>query len=169
LRIIAPGVEGAYHLSVRADAESLRNIPLFRNCEVVPLQVMAFAAERQSFARGEVLIKQGQTASAAYFILNGSVDLQQDRHPLGRAEPGALLGEVAMLGGSSYSLTATAADSVQAVRIDNALFKRVATEYPEFGRAVMEALSEKLGASMRELESVRGLLTKARSFSNLKN
>lgn len=128
---------------------------------------MAFAAERQNFTSGQVLITQGQIAAAAYFVLNGTVDLHQDQHKLGRAEPGALLGEVAMLGGSSYSLTATATEPVQAVRIDNALFKRVASEYPEFGRAVMEALSEKLGASVRELDSVRTLLTKARNFSSL--
>lgn len=133
----------------------------------MPLQVMAFAAERQSFNSGQIMLKQGQTATAAYFILNGSVDLHQDRQKLGRADPGALLGEVAMLAGSQYSLTATATEPVQAVRIDNELFKRVASEYPEFGRAVMEALSEKLGASVRELDGVRGMLTKARSFSNL--
>lgn len=133
----------------------------------MPLQVMAFAAERQNFSNAQVLFKQGQRAKSAYFLLNGSVDLQQDSHKLGVAEPGALLGELAMLGGSTYSLTATAAGPVQAVCIDNDLFKRVATEYPEFGRAVMEALSEKLGASVRELDGVRGLLTKARSFSNL--
>jgi CRP-like cAMP-binding protein len=128
---------------------------------------MAFAAERQHFGAGQILIKQGQTAKSAYFILSGSVDLQQDRHILGRAEPGALLGELAMLGGSTYSLTATASEPVSAVRIDHELFLRVASEYPEFGRAVMDALSEKLGASVRELDGVRGLLTKARSFSNL--
>jgi CRP-like cAMP-binding protein len=145
----------------------LRNIPLFRNCEAVPLQVMAFAAERQHFTSGQILITQGQSAKSAYFILSGSVDLQQDRHRLGLAEPGALLGELAMLGGSTYSLTATASEPVSVVRIDHELFIRVASEYPEFGRAVMEALSEKLGASVRELDGVRGLLTKARSFSNL--
>jgi CRP-like cAMP-binding protein len=133
----------------------------------VPLQVMAFAAERQQFVAGQVIIKQGQTATSAYFILNGTVDLQQGRQILGLAEPGAFLGEVAMLGGSTYSLTATAAEAVSAARIDNTLFKRVASEYPEFGQAVIEALSEKLGASVRELDGVRGLLTKARSFSNL--
>ncbi len=128
---------------------------------------MAFAAERQNFASGQVIIKQGESASAAYFLLNGTADLQQGRTKVGQAEPGALLGELAMLGGSSYSLTATASSSVSAVRIDNALFQRVAIEYPEFGRAVLDALSEKLGASMRELEGVRGLLTKAKSFSTL--
>ena len=128
---------------------------------------MAFAAERQNFASGQTIIKQGETAAAAYFLLNGTAELQQGRSNVGQAEPGSLLGELAMLGGSSYSLTAIATAPVSAVRIDNALFQRVATEYPEFGRAVLDALSEKLGTSMRELESVRGLLTKAKSFSNL--
>jgi CRP/FNR family transcriptional regulator, cyclic AMP receptor protein len=154
-------------LSVRADAESLRQIPLFRNCEAVPLQVMAFAAERQNFSKGQTIIKQGNDATAAYFLLNGSADLQQGKSLVGKAEPGAFLGELAMLGGSAYSITATAAEAVSAARIDNTLFLRVASEYPEFGRAVLEALSEKLGNSVRELDTVRNLLTKARSFSNL--
>jgi CRP-like cAMP-binding protein len=72
-----------------------------------------------------------------------------------------------MLGSATYSITATASDAVSAVRIDKQLFHRVATEYPEFGRAVLNALSEKLGASVRELDTVRSLLTKSKSFSNL--
>jgi CRP-like cAMP-binding protein len=145
----------------------LRQIPLFRNCEAVPLQVLAFAAERETFKPGEVLIKQGQSARSAYFLLNGRVGLSQNKQNLGHAEPGALLGEMAMLGGASYSITATASETVSAVRIDQHLFHRVASEYPEFGQAVLNALSEKLGASVRELDGIRNLLTKARSFSNL--
>jgi CRP/FNR family transcriptional regulator, cyclic AMP receptor protein len=154
-------------LSVRADAESLKLIPLFRNCETVPLQVLAFAAERVSFKPGDTFIKEGLKGASAYFILSGNADLKQGRHPLGTAEPGALLGEMAMIGGTAYSLTATATEPLNAVRIDTALFQRVASEYPEFGRAVLDALSERLGQSVRELDGVRGLLTKARSFSNL--
>jgi CRP-like cAMP-binding protein len=145
----------------------LRQIPLFRNCEAVPLQVLAFAAERESFKPGQILIKQGQAATSAYFLLNGTAALSQNKRDVGHAEPGALLGEMAMLGGASYSITATANEAVSAVRIDQPLFHRVASEYPEFGQAVLTALSEKLGASVRELDSIRSLLTKARSFSNL--
>jgi CRP/FNR family transcriptional regulator, cyclic AMP receptor protein len=154
-------------LSVRADAESLRQIPLFRNCEAVPLQVLAFAAERQNFKSGQVLIKQGEAATSAYFLLNGTAAIMQNKQSLGHAEPGALLGEMAMLGSATYSITATASDAVSAVRIDKHLFHRVATEYPEFGRAVLNALSEKLGASVRELDTVRSLLTKSKGFANL--
>lgn len=133
----------------------------------MPLQVLAFAAERVNFKSGEILFKQGQAATSAYFLLNGTTALSQDKQNLGHAEPGALLGEMAMLGGASYSITAIANETVSAVRIDKHLFHRVASEYPEFGQAVLNALSEKLGASVRELDGIRNLLTKARSFSNL--
>jgi CRP/FNR family transcriptional regulator, cyclic AMP receptor protein len=128
---------------------------------------MAFAAERVQFRDGEVLLKEGAKGNSAYFILSGSVDLVQGRKSTGRAEPGALLGELAMIGGSSYSLTATAIDAVSAVRIDQNLFQRVAGEYPEFGKTVLDNVSDKLARSVRELEGVRGLLTKARGFSDL--
>lgn len=154
-------------MSVRADADSLKQIPLFRNCESVPLQVLAFAAERVAFRSGDTFIKEGLKGASAYFILSGRADLKQGRQTLGQAEPGALLGEMAMIGGTPYSLTATASEALTAVRIDNALFQRVATEYPEFGKAVLDALSDRLSRSVKELDGVRGLLNKARSFSNL--
>lgn len=154
-------------MSVRADAESLRNIPLFRECEAVPLQVMAFAAERQTFAPGETLIAEGNRAKSAYFILQGSVTLKQSNQIIGLAEPGALLGESAMIGNTQYSLTAVAETPVSTARIDRALFLRVANEYPEFGAAVVKALSEKLGTSTRELDAVRALFNRSRSFGQL--
>jgi CRP/FNR family transcriptional regulator, cyclic AMP receptor protein len=159
--------EGASHLGVRADAETLKQIPLFRSCEAVPLQVLAFAAERVRFGAGDTFMKEGIKGAAAYFILSGSADVIQAKQKIGLAEPGALLGEMSMVGGQAYSLSAVAAEPLSAVRIDHALFMRVADEYPDFGRAVLEALSEKLARSVRELDGVRGMLTKARSFSQL--
>ena len=154
-------------MSVRADAETLRQIPIFRDCESVPLQIMAFAAERQDFSAGEEILTEGKKARAAFFVLNGSVDLRQAGQAIGRAEPGSLLGEVAMIGGNASTLTAKALDLVSTARIGHELFLRVAKEYPEFGHAVLHNLSEKLVSSVREYEAVRQLLTKARKFSDL--
>lgn len=154
-------------MSVRADAETLRQIPIFRECESVPLQIMAFAAERQEFSVGEEILIEGKKVRAAFFVLNGSVDLRQSEHSIGRAEPGSLLGEVAMIGGNPSTLTARALDLVSTARISHELFLRVAKEYPEFGRVVLHNLSEKLVGSVREFEAVRVLLSKARKFSDL--
>ncbi len=154
-------------MSVRADAETLRQIPIFRECESVPLQIMAFAAERQEFSAGEEILTEGKKARAAFFVLNGSVDLHRLGQSIGRAEPGALLGEMAMIGGNPSTLTAKALDVVSTARIGHDLFLRVAQEYPEFGRVVLHNLSEKLVGSVREFETIRVLLNKARKFSDL--
>ena len=154
-------------MSVRADAESLRQIPIFRDCDAVALQVMAFAAERQNFLPGEAIISQGKKAKSAYFLMTGSARVLNGEVEVGRAEPGALLGELAMISGALYAVSAIANESVTAARIDNALFLRVADEYPEFGRAVLLALSRKLDSSVKELDSIRGLLVRAKGFADL--
>lgn len=154
-------------MSVRADAESLRQIPIFRDCDPIALQVMAFAAERQNFLPGETIIGQGKKAKSAYFLMSGSAKVMNGENNVGEAQPGAFLGELAMISGALYAVSAIANTAVTAARIDNALFLRVADEYPEFGKSVLHALSRKLELSVKELDSIRGLLVKARSFSDL--
>ena len=155
-------------MSVRADVETIRNIPIFSECEPAHLQLLAFSAVRESFEPGSTLVRQGETGKAAYLILNGRVDVSsREAGRMLEAGPGALLGEVAMIGGSAYSVTATAVDAVSTARIDRELFLRVAQEFPEFGAAVLRKLARKLDMSVRDLEDARQLLQKARSFRSL--
>jgi len=155
-------------MSVRADVETLRSIPIFTECDAVHLQLLAFSAARQSFTSGEFIIRQGNKGTAAFLILNGEVRLAaSDAGPLGSAGPGALLGEVAMIGDRPYSVTATAVDTVSTARIDRELFMRVAREFPEFGTAVFNVLSRRLGLVMGDLESARQQFERARSFKSI--
>ena len=109
-------------MSVRADAETLRAIPIFRDCDSVPLQVMAFAAERQNFMLNETIIAQGQISRSAYFIMSGSAAVMNKTEELGVANPGALLGELAMISGAPSTITAVAKETTVMARIDQALF-----------------------------------------------
>ncbi len=154
-------------MGVKADAETLRRIAIFSQCETVPLQVLAFAAERERFAPGKAIISENSDARSAFFLLEGTASVTRGSETIGRAEPGSLLGETAMLGSILYSVSAIAETEVIAARIDTALFQRVAKEYPEFGEAVLQVLSNRLTASLRELDDVRVKLSKARSFSSL--
>ena len=148
--------------------ETFRSIPIFSECDAVHLQLLAFSAARQSFTSGEFIIRQGNKGTAAFLILNGEVRLAaSDAGPLGSAGPGALLGEVAMIGDRPYSVTATAVDTVSTARIDRELFMRVAREFPEFGTAVFNVLSRRLGLVMGDLESARQQFERARSFKSI--
>jgi CRP/FNR family transcriptional regulator, cyclic AMP receptor protein len=153
-------------MGVRAEAETLRRIPIFKDCENTPLQVLAFASDRQRFDSGASIIAEGEEGRSAYFILEGLVSVSRGEELIARAEPGALLGETAMLGSARYMVTARADTIVYTARIDAPLFDRVAQEYPEFGNTVLQALSEKLGRSVRELDEVRDLLIRGRNLSS---
>lgn len=156
-------------MSVRADAETLRSIPIFAECDPVHLQLLAFSSERRQFRAGENLLTQGQTGSSAYLLLNGQADLTREDNGvskyIGTAGPGALLGEVAMIGEGSYSITAIATTPVSAARLSRGLFMRVADEFPEFGASVFRALARKLDGSMAELLNAQVLFDRAKSFS----
>ena len=152
-------------MSVRADVETLRSIPIFSECDAVHLQLLAFSAMRQNFAGGEFIIRQGNKGTAAFLILSGEARLSStEAGPMGSAGEGALLGEVAMIGDRPYSVTATAVDTVSTARIDRELFMRVAREFPEFGTAVFNVLSRRLDLVMGDLEAARQQFEKARSF-----
>lgn len=155
-------------MSVRADSQTLQQIPMFRDCDVVPLQIIAFAAEKQEFSPGDEIVTQGKKARAAFVILSGQAKIKNEGQEVAVAEPGAFLGEVAMLGSGNYTITATAAGPVETARITHELFLRVVKEYPEFGRQVLQNLGDRLGSHLLELEGIRAMLNKSRSFTDLR-
>lgn len=155
-------------MSVRTNAESLRQIPLFAECDPAHLQVMAFASERSSFAAGQDIFRVGGKGASAYLILSGEAEVWaskgEKRVTVALAGPGAFLGELAMIAGLAYSLNVTAKTHVTATRISRDMFMRVAGEFPDFGTHVMAALSRKLAGSVGDFERVRHLFEKAASF-----
>ncbi len=155
-------------MSVRADAETFRGIPIFSECDPVHLQVLAFSAARQAFEAEDLVLKQGFRGAAAFLILNGRVDISTDANgKIGSAGPGAMLGEVAMIGDSNYAITARATEPLSTARIDRNLFMRLAGEYPEFGASVFAALARRLEHSIGEFDVTRHAFLQARSFRSL--
>jgi CRP-like cAMP-binding protein len=154
-------------VSVRADAETLRRLPIFQNCDSVPLQIMAFSSERMTVGLKEQLLIEGQTTDCAYLVLSGSLVLSANGKEIGKAEPGAFLGETAMIGGTLSSLTAEADQLTYVARITRTMFTKVAEEYPDFGETVLRALNARVDETLAEFDQVRDLLMQAKSFSDL--
>jgi CRP-like cAMP-binding protein len=155
-------------MSVRANSESLRQIPLFAECDPAHLQIMAFAGERVEFAAGADLFRAGSSGSAAYLLLSGEAEVwrpqREERIAVATAGPGAFLGELAMIAGVAYSLNVTAKNAVTTTRISRDVFMRVVGEFPDFGAKVMSALSSRLTGSVGEFDRIRQMLENAPSF-----
>lgn len=155
-------------MSVRTNAESLRHVPLFAECDPAHLQVMAFASEQARFAPGEDIFRVGGKGASAFLILSGEAEVwvgkAEARMPVATAGPGAFLGELAMIAGVPYSLNVTARSEVTATRISRDMFMRVVGEFPDFGTHVMTALSRKLAGSVSEFDRIRHLFENAAKF-----
>lgn len=106
---------------------------------------------------------------AAFLILDGIADIsvaeRRGLRKLGSAGPGVLLGELAMISGHNYSVTATARSLLTAAAIERETFLRVAGEFPEFGLRVQRAMARKLEAMVSELSVVKQVFDQARAFA----
>jgi len=155
-------------VSVRTNAEGLKQIPLFAECDPAHLQIMAFASERVEIAEGADIFRAGSGGASAYLLQAGEAQVWrpngEERITIAVARPGAFLGELAMIAGAAYTVTATATKPVTATRISRDIFLRIVGEFPDFGATVMKTLSRKLTGSVGEFDRIRQMLEKARPF-----
>ena len=80
-------------------------------------------------------------------VLSGSLKLTRDLpsgkdQPVGEAEPGSILTEIAMISDTARHFTATAATESDVMRISRILFHRMLQEYPEVAVATERRLRE---------------------------
>jgi CRP-like cAMP-binding protein len=156
-------------MNVKAEAEVFRKIPLFADADRAHLQVIAFSSERAEFNPGQPIITQGTRGGAAYLILRGRANILIKQNGettiTGRVEPGAFVGELAMIADLPYSISIVATEPVSAARIPRSLFMRVVSEFPEFGTKVHAALAKKLSETTNDLLNAKSSFDRASPFS----
>ncbi len=158
-------------MRVKSDVEYLRQIPLFAGVDAAHLQVLSFSTKRRNFASGRLLFKEGETGSAAFMVIEGTVELftgrRASRRQVAEAGEGALLGETAMVAGAPYSVSAKAESKVVALEITRKIFFAVADEFPGFAAHVMGALNERLEENLDDLKEIQDRLNSAGSWEAL--
>jgi len=146
-------------MSVKDDVALLKQIPLFAKVDESRLNVLAFSTERISVREGDVLYKNGQPGAAAFVIVDGEIGIRRlnkpDEVPEIIAGPGSLIGEQSMFAGVPYRGTATALATVVVLKISKDLFYRVAEEFPDLAIEAIQAVNEKLDATLADLRLVQ--------------
>lgn len=142
-------------MSILDDVEALKRTPLFAKVEPAKLKLMAFAAERTQFRSGEEMFHQGDTADAAYIILDGRADVMIDT-PAGSlkvAEVGrdALVGDIGILCDVPRTATIIATEDLTALKITKDLFFRMVTDFPSISIEVMRVLAQRLEHTNEQL------------------
>ncbi len=93
------------------------------------LQLIAFSCERRMVKAGETLFSAGEAADSAYFVLSGELSLAVGDAER-RVEPGALIGEMALMADVKRRASAKATEDSELLRIPGAVFRRVLSEFP---------------------------------------
>ncbi len=103
----------------------------------------------QTYQRGTVLFREGQTARAVYLLCEGRVRLSVcsengRRMTLRTASPGEILGLSAVLAGGSYQVTAEVVNPVQAAEVRRKDLLPFLHQHSEVCLQVVNLLSEDL-------------------------
>jgi CRP/FNR family transcriptional regulator, cyclic AMP receptor protein len=109
----------------------------------------------EAFAEGELILRQGTVSERMLFLKEGAVDIVRDEVTLARVtEPGAVLGDMAVILGRPHSADVRAAAPSRCHVIDDAA--RLLRVEPALALFVMTVLASRLDA-------VNGLLIEARA------
>lgn len=150
-------------MSINAEVETLRTIPMFRTIDPGKLRLLAFISERMTLRPGEVMCTQGEMGDSAFIILEGQADVLIDTGDGGQrkvAEIGKndVVGEMSLLCDSARTATVAASSEVTALAISKDNFFRILQEFPEVSLEVMRVLARRLERTTRDLAEVRGQL-----------
>ncbi|EDV25418.1 uncharacterized protein TRIADDRAFT_55492 [Trichoplax adhaerens] len=133
-------------------AESLKNIPLFENCDQKFLYQLALHIKPRLVQAGEIIISKGEIGREMFFLVRGMVkildsetvalDVQaSDNSNVDKIlEAGAFFGEVALLYKVPRTSSVQALTSCDLLSVSKELFDTVLIEHPELGEQIQQAV-----------------------------
>lgn len=152
-------------MSIHAEVDLLRRIPLFTNIDTAKLKLLAFTSERLSFAKGAVLFQEGERGDSAYLILTGRVDVSvaslKGSVVVATIGEHNIVGEMALLGDMPRTATITASEPLETLRIKKDQFFQLLRDLPQMTLEIMRELAVRLNNANRELSAAHTKLRDA--------
>ena len=108
------------------------------------LEVFRDSHNARDVPAGETLFRRGDAGDIMYVVLEGRIDVTIDDEFVESLEPGAILGEMALVSEMPRSATATAAVESRVVPVDHKWFLYLIRQTPTFGVHVMAVMANRL-------------------------
>ncbi len=144
-------------MALEANAELLARGSIFHGLTSEQLTAITNATKKTFFEEGSVIVEAEKPGRTAYLILSGKA---VSRPPKGvnfapeELEPGTLVGEMAMLVETVYSVTIVAEERVRALAISREALLEVMEEDPSIAQHFSEKLLGRLSALAHDLRAV---------------
>ncbi len=165
------------------DSQSiLADIDLFKTLSEEERQFLSSRLQKQTYLKGEVVVRQGKAGSSFYMVTKGKVEVLKQTpegknifvHELGM---GDFFGELSLLTGEPRSATVRAVTDSELLRLDKDDFKEILTRDPALSeslagvvavrQAKLSGLQEKARSEILVREHQDDISLKIRSFFNL--
>lgn len=147
-------------MALNDDLLVLRQTPLFSELPDEALRLLAFGSTHRNIYEGQSLYNYGDSASGAYVVLSGKLELtvpaeKGEMIAAGTAERATLLGELALISPTRRQFTVTATENAHLVRFDRVLFHRLLTEYPEVADVLRKRIEQNIVELTSNLQKIR--------------
>jgi len=87
-------------MSLDSEVELIRRLPLFAKMDLPTLKLLCFSSERLTFEAGQVMFIAGDSADAAYMLIEGNVAISRPTPAgpvvVGTLGPMEIVGEIAI-------------------------------------------------------------------------
>jgi CRP-like cAMP-binding protein len=146
-------------MSLEQEIELIRQFPIFSKIQPAMQKLLCFTAERLTYDAGQVMFNAGDSADAAYIIIEGGVEISVPTpagpivvNTLGRNE---ILGEIAIFGDVPRTATAKATSRLETLKISKELFIKVIRENPDAAIELIKILAARLANTTTQLTRTR--------------
>ncbi len=146
-------------VTLEAEVEALRKVPLFRGIDETKLRLLAFISDRTEFQAGERLCTQGEEGDSAFIILAGDADVlvqtPAGEKKVAQVSENSIVGEIAILCDVPRTATLVAANSMDVLMVSKDDFLKLLNEFPDISLEVMRTLALRLERTTRDLAEAR--------------
>jgi CRP-like cAMP-binding protein len=127
----------------------LARVALFKELPEPGLEMLAERGRPKRFAKGEVIMRQGDPSDTLHVITRGTVSVERSQpgeEQLVLAELGIsdVVGEMGLLDNAPRSATVTALEDTETLEIHATVVALVVMQYPQVASALLRTLSRRL-------------------------
>lgn len=144
-------------MGVRSAVDLLKQLPLFAAVNDAHLQTLVFSSDELIVPAGRTVFEAGDPSTNALIIKQGDgvVIDPQSGGVLALAGPGSMFGEQSLIAGLPRQVTLNAKTEIEAIVIEQSVFLRLCSEFPEIGIQVLDVLNRQLETCSNELSQVQ--------------
>ena len=126
---------------IKNSLKHLRYSPLFSSCSSKDLERIAKAGDRVTFAKGVMMMKQGDSGREAFIILSGKATVKRSGKKVATLGTGTVVGELSLFDHGPRTATVICDTECQVLVISRGSFLRVIDKVPALRHKLFGALA----------------------------